>query len=215
MKLKRRIPQYFLGLILMCVGIVFAKRAALGISPITSLPAAVADLTPFSLGNTTIAFHLICFVVQFFITRKLDLKTILIIPLAFVFGYIIDFFMWLLQFNPQGYLMRVIVCCIGVLFNGTGVAIIAGADLMLPAPDAMFRALAGKLGKPHGKIKLMCDITCVALTIIIELIFWSFKLKNVGVGTLISAFGSGLVIGFVNRLCPWLKMPPLEFKKNR
>ena len=43
-RMVRRVLQYVIGLCVMAAGTVLLKRAALGITPITSVPAAVAGL---------------------------------------------------------------------------------------------------------------------------------------------------------------------------
>lgn len=82
MNLKRRLPQYLVGLLLMALGIVLVKKAEIGISPVSAIPAALSNLTPFTLGNTTIAFHVLCVLVQILLMRQVTLKTLLILPLA-------------------------------------------------------------------------------------------------------------------------------------
>ena len=101
-RLARRVIQYLLGLLSMGLGIVFLKRAALGITPITSIPAAVAEITPFTLGNVTIALHIVCVVGQILILRRVTLKALLTIAVGFVFGYIAAFFISLISpFAPH------------------------------------------------------------------------------------------------------------------
>lgn len=220
MNMKRRLPQYIIGVILMAVGVVLAKKAEVGISPITSLPAALSDLarmanpdTIFTLGNLTIVFHILCLAAQIIITRRIDIKTALILVLAFCFGYVIDFFMMLMSFELTNIWLRCLSCAAGIVCNGVGVATIVGADLMLPAPDALMHAISAKIGKPHSKVKIAGDVTWVTLTVIVELIFRG-RLLSVNFGTIASAIFTGKTIGFVNKHFPQIKMPPTDFKKT-
>lgn len=50
-QLPRRIIQYLLGLVCMAIGQVMLKRTYWGVSPITALPDAVANITPLTLGT--------------------------------------------------------------------------------------------------------------------------------------------------------------------
>ncbi|MCI8537819.1 MAG: hypothetical protein HFF18_09170, partial [Oscillospiraceae bacterium] len=45
-QLPRRITQYLAGLICMAIGLVLLKRTEWGVSPITAVPDAVANVTP-------------------------------------------------------------------------------------------------------------------------------------------------------------------------
>ena len=55
-QLPRRIAQYIIGLVCMAIGLVLLKRTVWGVSPITAVPDAVANITPLTLGNATILF---------------------------------------------------------------------------------------------------------------------------------------------------------------
>ena len=53
-QLPHRIIQYIIGLVCMAIGLVLLKITHWGVSPITALPDAVANITPLTLGNATI-----------------------------------------------------------------------------------------------------------------------------------------------------------------
>ena len=86
MKLKRQLPQYIIGLLVMALGIVLIKKAGTGVSPVSVIPAALANITPLTFGNTTIIFQAVCFLMILVVQRKIDVKTLLILPVAVVFG---------------------------------------------------------------------------------------------------------------------------------
>lgn len=207
MNLKRRLPQYFLGLLAMALGVVLIKRAEIGISPLSAIPAAVSNITPFTLGNTTIAFHVCCVLLQVLVVRKVDVKTVLILPLAVVFGYIIDLFMFLLPLSGMALWLRVLVCFAGIVFTGLGIVVIVGADLMLPAPDAFLRAVSARFRVPLSKVKIAGDALWVVITLVIELVS-SGRIVSIGVGTVLSVLLTGKFVGVFNRLFPGLTMAP-------
>ena len=99
--MKRRGVQYIIGLLILALGAVLLKKAALGMTPILSIPAAVSAVTPLSLGTTTMLFHVVCWLGILALQRKINVKTVLIFPLAVVFGWIVDGYMLLLDFETQ------------------------------------------------------------------------------------------------------------------
>lgn len=214
MNMKRRLPQYFVGLLVMALGVVLIKRAEIGISPLSAIPAAVSNITPFTLGNTTIAFHICCVLLQILVVRKIDLKTVLILPLAAVFGYIIDLLMFLLPMEGMGLWLKLLVSFGGIVLTGLGIVIIVGADLMLPAPDAFLRAVSGKYGISLSKVKIAGDALWVIITLAIELIA-SGRVVSIGVGTVLSVLLTGKFVGVFGKLLPWLKMEPASARKAR
>lgn len=203
--MKKRIPVYILGLFVMAFGVVLIKKGDLGMSPISSIPAAVANITPFTLGNTTIAFHVLCILLQILLLRKLTLKMILLLPLAVVFGYIIDLYMFILKFGGMTLWLRCVISFAGIVFTALGIVIIVGVDLMLPAPDAFLRAASQHFNKPLGTVKIIGDVTWVAITVIIELLSRG-KIISVGIGTLASMYLTGKFVSLFKKWLPWLDM---------
>lgn len=213
MNLRRRLPQYALGLVIMAFGIVLIKKAELGMSPISAIPAAVANFTPLTLGNTTIAFHICCILMMIAVNRRADLKTALTLPLAVVFGYIIDLFMFLLSLPALPLWARGTLCFLGIMATALGIVFIVGADLMLPAPDAFLRSVSARTGKPLSVVKIAGDVTWVVITLIIELSV-IHSVRSVGAGTVASMFLTGWFVGVFNRWFPGLKMAPTGKEKE-
>lgn len=214
MNLKRRIPQYILGLILMAVGVVFLKKLQLGISPISSVPDAISMVSGFTLGNVTIAFHVFCIIAMIIVMRRVTLKTLLTLPLAVAFGYLIDLCMYLMDFQLESFWLRLALCFPGIVVSALGVVLIVGADLMLPSPDQLMRAINTTFNIPLSRVKTTGDIIWVATSVAIDLIS-SGTLRSVGIGTVLTALLVGRFIGVFNKYWPGLNMPSFEFEKKR
>ena len=201
MKLKRQLPQYIIGLFVMAFGIVLIKKAATGVSPVSVIPAALANITPLTFGNTTILFQVFCFLLILAVQRKIDVKTILILPVALVFGYIIDLYMYLLAFGLMPVWLCYLICLAGIAATALGIVIIVGANLMLPAPDALLRTISAKYRQPLSRIKMAGDAAYVVIAILIELIFLHrvFSPDCVWIGTILSVLLTGRLVGVFGR----------------
>ena len=206
MNLKRQLPQYIIGLFVMAFGIVLIKKAATGVSPVSVIPAALAEILPLTFGNTTIIFQVICFILIILVQWKIDVKTILILPVAIVFGYIIDLYMILLTFSDMPLLLCYVICLAGIAATALGIVIIVGANLMLPSPDALLRTISAKYHQPLSRIKMAGDATYVVIAIIIELIFFHRALSHdcVWIGTILSVLLTGRLVGVFGKCLPWL-----------
>ena len=151
-----RYIKYILGLATMALGVVLMKKAALGITPITSLPLALNEVLPvLSLGNWTILFHILCIIAIIVITRKVAVKTILMFPVGICFGYFIDFLLWLWQFETDILWLRILLLVVGIPVSGLGVALINDADLMLPSPDGLIRTIAAVYNRKYPIVKII------------------------------------------------------------
>lgn len=205
MNLKRQLPQYVIGLFVMALGIVLIKQANTGVSPVSVIPSALSNIFPLTFGNTTILFQLFCFVLILLIQRKINLKTVLIVPLSIVFGYIIDFYMLFIAFEGAPVWLRYIFCLLGIAATALGIVIIVGANLMLPAPDALMRTISATYKKPLSKVKFAGDATWAVLAIIIELVFCG-RVLSVWIGTVLSVLLTGKLVGVFGKKLPWLNL---------
>lgn len=195
----KRYVEYILGLMVMAIGVVLMKKAALGITPITSLPLALNEVIPaVSLGNWTILFHVLCIIAIIVVQRKVTVKTLLMFPVGIGFGYFIDLLLWIFQMETANLPLRVILLVLGIPVSGLGVALINDADLMLPSPDGLLRTIAAVYNKKYPLVKRCGDCLWVFCAAVIELACLH-KLQAVGVGTIASAFLVGWTIKLWNQ----------------
>lgn len=205
-QLVRRILQYIAGLVCMAIGLVLLKRTCWGVSPITAVPDAVANITPLTLGNATILLHVLCVVLQILVQKKVTLKSILCLFVGVPFGYLVDFFMWL--WDPSLLLwQKVVALVLGIAIQGFGVALISGCDMMLPAPDEFNNVVARTYDKKLGNVKMCADAAYVAVAIVINLIF-QHSLASVGVSSVVSVLLTGRFVQLSYKAFPGIKMPP-------
>lgn len=173
-------------------------------TPILSIPAAVSTVTPLSLGTTTMLFHVVWWIGILILQRKINLKTILIIPLAIVFGWIVDGYMLLLNFGEMALWVRVIVNLCGIVFTALGIVTIVGCQGLLPAPDALLRTINVKYNIPLSKVKMAGDALWVVAAIVIDLISSRKLFLSVGIGTILSVLLTGRLVGVFGKHLPWL-----------
>ena len=205
-QLTRRILQYVAGLICMAIGLVLLKRTYWGVSPITAVPDAVANITPLTLGNATILLHVLCVVLQILVQRRVTLKSILCLGVGVPFGYLVDFFMWL--WDPRMILWQKIVALVlGIAIQGFGVALISGCDMMLPAPDEFNNVVARTYDKKLGNVKMCADAVYVLVAIVINLIF-QHSLASVGISSVASVLLTGRFVQLSYRLLSGIRMTP-------
>src|SRR5699024_2924881 len=79
------------GLIIMAFGVAFSIQAALGTSPISSVPYVTAAISGLTVGQTTIIMNFLFVVLQIVILRKkYQWFQLLQFPAAVLFGTMID-----------------------------------------------------------------------------------------------------------------------------
>lgn len=93
------------GLFIMSMGIAFSIKAALGISPVSSLPYVTSNISGMTVGETTIIINCGFVLLQAVILRKgFKIFNLLQIPVSVFFGLMIDVCGSILSgFMPQTY----------------------------------------------------------------------------------------------------------------
>ncbi len=193
-KVKRFI-LFFTGLTLAGIGVALSTRPGLGTSPITSLPYVTTFKFPWTLGMATIVINLLFILAQFIILkRRFGWKHITQLPTLLVFGFFIDFGMWLTQFYiPEPYFLRVAEEIIGCFFLASGIGFQLVANISLMPGDGFIRVLSEEYHIPFGIVKICFDSTIVISAIIFSLCCFH-NITGVREGTVIAAFLVGFFI---------------------
>ncbi|MDD7739727.1 MAG: DUF6198 family protein [Lachnospiraceae bacterium] len=203
MKIQRngqRFAVYFAGLVLVSMGIVLCKKCNLGISPISSIPFVLEEILPFSFGTLTMFFHLTNIALQLILVRKLwDLRILLQIPVAFLFGIVIDLLQKQISFQNEFWINQWIALVLSVLFTALGMVLMIGMNLVQNPPDGLVKVISQKTKKELGQVKIVYDIISVFISIFIGLVFLG-KVKGIGIATIISAVFVGRTVTFLKKI---------------
>ncbi len=123
------------------------------------------------------------------------------IPLSFLFGYFTDFGMWLVSRIPNdAYVSRLLLVVAGIVILGFGISLGVIADVILNSGEAFVKALADVTKKDFGNVKIVFDVSWVALSVILSLLLFNGKLLGIREGTLLSALCVGLTVKLFRRL---------------
>ncbi len=170
-----RYLMFLVGLLFNAFGVAFITKADLGTTPIAALPYTLSLLMPkLTLGNFTILISMLLIASQILILRNKGslFDIILQIPISFLFGYVIDFSMWiLLNFSPQIYIIKFISLLIGSIIISFGAYFeVVGDVTMLPA-DGLSRAISIITNIEFGTIKIIADSSQAIIALILGIIF--------------------------------------------
>ena len=198
-----RYLMFLIGLLFNAFGVAFITKADLGTTPIAALPYTLSLLIPkLTLGNFTILICMLLIASQILILRNKGslFDIILQIPISFLFGYVIDFSMWiLLNFTPQIYIIKFISLLIGSIIISFGAYFeVVGDVTMLPA-DGLSRAISIITNIEFGTIKFIADSSQAIIALILGIIFLH-ELAGVREGTIIGALLIGNMVKYIGRI---------------
>ena len=183
------------GLAVMAFGVKFSIRADLGTSPISSVPSAVSEFTPLTVGTATIIMHCVFIVLQILILRRrYRIVQLMQLPVAVVFGYLTDFAVWALQgVSYSSYWQQWLLCIAGILLVALGVSFEVTAGVVVLAGEGLVLAICEAAPKLRfSYMKVAFDVTLVALACVLSLTFLH-RLAGVREGTIAAAVCVGLV----------------------
>lgn len=199
-KTLNRVLIYFLGLIILCVGVVLNTKTNLGVAAINAIPYVVSKSTSFSLGSCVFVLYLVFVAMQFLINKKVDFLTVLQLPVSLLFGRMVDIVnIHILKFEAQSIFSGLAMLIIAILLVSLGTTLVVSQNLVTNAPDGMVNALGNLFDKPFGYIKVRFDIICVGLALIVSYLMTG-RIVGIGLGTLVSMLMTGNVCSFFKKL---------------
>lgn len=190
----KRLILLCLGLTIMAFGVAFSIKAALGTSPISSVPYVTSAISGLTVGTTTIIMNFMFVVIQILILRRqYDWFQLLQFPAAILFGTMIDIAEQVIKFiSPSNYFQQWIICAIGIFLVAFGVSLEVTANLVTTAGEGIVLAICKVAPVKFSNMKVAFDVTLVCISIALSFIFLG-HLDGVREGTIAAAICVGLI----------------------
>ena len=201
-EIAKRYGLLVIGLFFAALGVALTKRGELGVSPISSVANVLSyQFTDLTLGSWLILWNCVLILGQILLLRR-NFQPIqfLQIPLSFLFGWFTDFGMWLVSFLPvQVYAVRLLMVLAGTVVLGFGITLSVIADQIMNSGEAFVKAISDVTHQEFGTIKVVFDISCVLIALILSLLFFEGAIVSTREGTIIAALCTGFVVKFFSR----------------
>lgn len=189
---------YFIGLIVLALGIVLNTKTFLGVSPIISIPYNISQIWKLNLGATTFVFYCFCVLVEAVLKGKnFKAYELLQIPMSLVTSMFINFYDQYLNIVPETIVEKILILCLAVIVTGIGAATMVNMKLVPNPADALAATIGEKIGKDMGIGKNIFDLSCFCISMIIGLLFTG-HIVGIGIGTVMVVIFTGRVIAVYN-----------------
>ena len=184
-------------------GVALITQAALGTSPISSIPYVLSLRFPITLGEFTFILNLVYILGQIVLLRRaFQPIQLLQIAVNVIFSAFIDVSMNLLSWlQPDHIAVKLIALILGCAILGVGISIEVAPDVLVVPGEGIVRAMTQVSGKRFGSVKVFFDCTLVAIALILSFLFFH-GLNGLGLGTVISALIIGRFVNLYNRYLP-------------
>lgn len=192
MKMKK-IIVLICGIIILAFGTSICNNTGLGIDPFNAFCRGGSDIVGLSLGNFTLIAQLSIAIIVFCLDRKLiGIGTI--IPMI-GFGYVLQFFNWLLAqltVFPLQMAINFIAFLIGMLLITLGMSIYMSTQLGMVPYDCISFVVGKKIGKNPFMLRVGLDVSVAVIALLMH--------GPISVGTILIAFGVGPLLDGMNQL---------------
>ncbi len=196
-----RMLMLLTGIFVIAFGVALSIRSNLGTTPISSVPYVYNIVFPaVTVGTFTILLNLLFVVLQIVLLRK-NFKPYLLlqVPVVFIFGWFIDFSLYLLGGAvPGNYLVQWVFCIVSCVIIAFGVFLQVKANVVMLPGDGLVIALADTLRKEFGLVKILFD-SFLVLSALIAILLLNNGLHGVREGTVASALLVGFIVQFYQK----------------
>lgn len=193
-----------LGNVIASVGIAILRFSLMGNDPYTASTMAISGGLGVGLGNYQLTLNLVLLIIQLIFGRNyIGFGTVINMCLM---GYMVQFSSFVLNhiFHPMTdamFVLRLLVMVVSLFIISLGLALYQAANLGVAPYDFLALGMTDRFPTPFFLNRVITDGLCVVTilcAVFFGLIDWSGS--NLGVGTIICAFGLGPVI---NLFTPW------------
>jgi len=208
--LLKRYAISTLGLIIVALGVGLSIKSNLGIAP-PSCPPTILSLkwSALSVGTFTWITHIVYILTQWLLLgKRFELRYLMQIPAAFVFGYMCDASIWLfnaIDAPATNYLVQILLSLAAVVLTAIGIKLEVVGDGWILAGDKLVAVLSEVTRSPFSRVKVVFDIVLVAITAAFSLVVFGLLDGNghtvvIREGTLILAILTGICMRFTDPL---------------
>ncbi|MBO7177792.1 MAG: hypothetical protein J6V69_01690 [Clostridia bacterium] len=209
---------WFLGIILISIGVSVCKKADLGVSMIAA-PAfiiydAIAELVPFfTVGVVEYIVQAFFAILLCAVVGKVKLSYLITIVVGVIYGYVLDLWLFLFGTDPfEQIWLRYVMLIVGDVITATGVACFFRTYIPVQSYDIFVKEVSLRYKLGINKVKLVYDVSLLLIAVVLALTLfddvktfnWSEIYKtsfhSLGLGTLITTIINSPIIAFVGKL---------------
>ena len=195
----KRYLFFLAGLFINSFGVSFITKAALGTSPISSVPYTLSLGFSPTLGMFTLYMSIVLILIQIILLRKdFPRQYLLQIPVSCLFSWFIDMTMELLGFlSPAAYPAKVICLLLGCAILGFGVFMEMAAGVVMLPGECFVNAISRTFHTDFGRTKVAFDTSITVAAAIIGIVLYR-ELAGVREGTIVAAVLVGMIARRLN-----------------
>lgn len=219
------------GIVFVALGVAICSKANLGVSMIAA-PAfvvyeAISSLSGMlSVGVTEYIIQGLMLIIMCIIVRRFNWRYLLAFAVAVIYGYTLNFFLWVLggiEFDTV--LIRWVMLIVGDIITAFGVACFFRTYMPLQVYELFVAEIADRFHLNINKTKWVFDLSLLVISVVLAVtLFGDIKsfdwttigyssFHSIGLGTLVTTAINSPIIGFMGKLLDKIFDPTPRFNK--
>ncbi len=198
--------SYVLGLVILALGVAFMEKPDFGVSMVVA-PAYILHLkisqtySFFTFGMAEYTLQAVILVLMIIVLRRFRISYLFSFVTAFIYGFILDFWMIIVSYIPmESLVLRLVYYFLGMVLCSIGIAFLFHTYISPEVYELFVKELSAKYSLNIHHVKTVYDICSCIVGVAMSFLFFGFGVfKGVKVGTIVCALVNGTMIGFCSR----------------
>ncbi len=201
----KRFGYYFLGLLILALGLVLNSKTGLGVTPIVSVAYVSSVIFGYSFADMTLVLYILFILVQFIIhlvqkkNKVVFLQDFAQILVSLIFTRIMNLFSVYIPMIENNMFLSIILLVIAIVCTGIGAALSLDMRLIPNPGDGIVGTLSDTFSINMGTMKNIFDFGSILIALVLSYIC-TRSIVGIGIGTFIAMVGVGRTIAFFNSL---------------
>lgn len=222
---------WLFGIIFVALGVSICSKANLGVSMIAApafvIKDALAAISPFfSVGVVEYILQGVILIILIAVIRRFHWKYLLAFAVAVIYGYVLNFFIFLLApIEFQTVWLRWVMLIVGDMITAFGVACFFKTYMPLQVYELFVAEVADRFDFAIAKTKFWFDMTLLALSIFLSVVLftdiktfdWSTiyysSFHSIGLGTIVTTAINSPLIAAAGKLIDKIFLPSPLFPR--
>lgn len=209
---------WVLGTLFIAFGVAICDKANLGVSMVAAPAFVVAEalgkIFPFiTVGVTEYLLQGVLLIILCLILRKFNWVFLLSFVVAFIYGYVLDFFIWVLSpIIVENVIIKWLLLLVGDVVVAFGVACFFKTYLPLQVYELFVSAISKRFKFEITKVKRVFDFSLLFLSIVLaftlfgDVLTFDFttiyktSFHSIGLGTIVTTIINSFLISFASKV---------------
>lgn len=222
---------WIFGIVFVALGVAICSKADLGVSMVAAPAFVIYEFiallwSGFSVGMTEYMIQGLMLILLCLVIRKFHWRYLLAFAVAVIYGYVLNFFLFLMQgFSLDATWLRWVMLLLGDVITGFGVACFFRTYMPLQVYELFVAELASSFSWDIGKTKMVFDYTLLGISVLLAVSLFGdvttfdftaithTSYHSLGLGTIATTLINSPLITLMGKLLDKIFVPTPRFPR--